>query len=84
MWIDNRHHNSTNFVHAYIYDGKEKPILTANRMLPGPSIQVCKSDTIGEDVDHLFEVTLIENRASADVWHLYKVILKTVNCHYVR
>lgn len=31
-------------------DGVEKGILTANRMIPGPSIQVCKGDKIVIDV----------------------------------
>ncbi|KAJ8973623.1 hypothetical protein NQ317_015324 [Molorchus minor] len=42
-------------------DGVERGILTANRMLPGPSIQVCEGDKVVIDVEnHLegMEVTL--------------------------
>lgn len=33
-------------------DGVERPILTINRRLPGPSIQVCRGDTIVVDVNN--------------------------------
>ncbi|XP_066596794.1 uncharacterized protein [Prorops nasuta] len=36
-------------------DGYEKGVLTINRMIPGPSIQVCYNDTIIVDVNNLME-----------------------------
>lgn len=36
-------------------DGVEKGVLTANRMVPGPSIQVCKNDKVIVDVKNQIE-----------------------------
>lgn len=36
-------------------DGVERGILTANRMLPGPSIQVCENDKVVIDVENHME-----------------------------
>ena len=51
--------------HCIAANGFQKLIYTANRLLPGPSIQVCKNDTI---------VVHVENRLEADLvtaihWH---------------
>ncbi|XP_054289636.1 uncharacterized protein LOC129004939 [Macrosteles quadrilineatus] len=45
-------------------DGFEKAILCVNRMLPGPSIQVCKGDTIIVDV-----VNEMPGRSTTIHWH---------------
>ncbi|XP_011330014.2 laccase-4 isoform X2 [Ooceraea biroi] len=45
-------------------DGVERPILTINRMIPGPSIDVCQGDTIVVDV-----VNNIEGEELAIHWH---------------
>uniref|UniRef100_A0A8D8UU38 Laccase-2 n=1 Tax=Cacopsylla melanoneura TaxID=428564 RepID=A0A8D8UU38_9HEMI len=45
-------------------DGFERPILSINRQIPGPSIQVCKGDTIVVDVkNHMLD------RATTIHWH---------------
>lgn len=36
-------------------DGVERGILTANRMIPGPSIQVCENDKVVVDVENHME-----------------------------
>lgn len=36
-------------------DGVERGILTANRMIPGPSIQVCEGDKVVVDVENHME-----------------------------
>jgi FtsP/CotA-like multicopper oxidase with cupredoxin domain len=36
-------------------DGVERGILTANRMIPGPSIQVCENDRVVIDVENHME-----------------------------
>lgn len=40
----------TSSCQCVLTDGVEKGILTANRQMPGPSIQVCKDDTVVVDV----------------------------------
>jgi len=36
-------------------DGVERGILTSNRMIPGPSIQVCQGDKVVVDVENHME-----------------------------
>lgn len=36
-------------------DGVERGVLTANRMIPGPSIQVCENDKVVIDVENHME-----------------------------
>lgn len=51
--------------HCVTADGVKRAIITVNRMLPGPSIQVCLGDTIVVNVEnhlHSFEGTTIH-------WH---------------
>lgn len=57
--------NATNPIWSHcqcvLADGVERGVLTANRMIPGPSIQVCEGDKVVVDVEnHLegMEVTL--------------------------
>ncbi|XP_054289587.1 uncharacterized protein LOC129004903 isoform X2 [Macrosteles quadrilineatus] len=45
-------------------DGYEKPILAVNRLLPGPSIQVCQGDTVVVDV-----VNQMPGRSMTIHWH---------------
>ncbi|XP_066596752.1 uncharacterized protein [Prorops nasuta] len=45
-------------------DGFERAILTINRLLPGPSIQVCKGDTIIVDVHNQ-----IDGQSTSIHWH---------------
>ncbi|XP_013180620.1 PREDICTED: laccase-5 isoform X2 [Papilio xuthus] len=51
--------NATNVVWSHcqcvLADGVERGILTANRMLPGPSIQVCENDKVVIDVENHME-----------------------------
>lgn len=51
--------NATNTVWSHcqcvLADGVERGILTANRMLPGPSIQVCEGDKVVIDVENHME-----------------------------
>ena len=51
--------NATNTVWSHcqcvLADGVERGILTANRMLPGPSIQVCEGDRVVVDVENHME-----------------------------
>lgn len=51
--------NATNTVWSHcqcvLADGVERGILTANRMIPGPSIQVCENDKIVVDVENHME-----------------------------
>lgn len=51
--------NATNVVWSHcqcvLADGVERGILTANRMLPGPSIQVCENDKVVVDVENHME-----------------------------
>ncbi|XP_049823359.1 uncharacterized protein LOC109603788 isoform X2 [Aethina tumida] len=51
--------NATNTVwsncQCVLADGVERGILTANRMLPGPSIQVCEGDKVVVDVENHME-----------------------------
>nr|BCM26535.1 laccase-like multicopper oxidase 2 [Ischnura senegalensis]BDD85289.1 multicopper oxidase 2 [Ischnura senegalensis] len=44
--------NATNHCQCVLADGFEKGILTANRQIPGPSIQVCEGDRVVVDVDN--------------------------------
>ncbi|XP_071446243.1 uncharacterized protein [Hetaerina americana] len=44
--------NATNHCQCVLADGFEKGILTANRQIPGPSIQVCEGDRVVIDVDN--------------------------------
>ena len=48
--------NATNTVWSHcqcvLADGVERGILTANRMIPGPSIQVCENDRVIIDVEN--------------------------------
>lgn len=48
--------NATNTVWSHcqcvLADGVERGILTANRMIPGPSIQVCEGDKVVVDVEN--------------------------------
>nr|BCM26534.1 laccase-like multicopper oxidase 2 [Pseudothemis zonata] len=53
--------NATNHCQCVLGDGFEKGVLTINRQIPGPSIQVCEGDKIVIDVDNQMqgmEVTL--------------------------
>ncbi|XP_063697893.1 uncharacterized protein LOC134828837 [Culicoides brevitarsis] len=51
--------NATNTVWSHcqcvLADGVERGILTANRMIPGPSIQVCEGDKVVIDVENHME-----------------------------
>ncbi|XP_039747362.1 laccase-5 [Pararge aegeria] len=51
--------NATNAVWSHcqcvLADGVERGILTVNRMLPGPSIQVCENDKVVIDVENHLE-----------------------------
>ncbi|XP_018575474.1 laccase [Anoplophora glabripennis] len=51
--------NATNTVSSHcqcvLADGVERGILTANRMVPGPSIQVCEGDKVVVDVENHME-----------------------------
>lgn len=51
--------NATNTVWSHcqcvLADGVERGILTANRMIPGPSIQVCEGDKVVVDVENHME-----------------------------
>ncbi|KAL7303457.1 hypothetical protein TKK_0004639 [Trichogramma kaykai] len=51
--------NATNTVWSHcqcvLADGVERGILTANRMIPGPSIQVCEGDRVVIDVENHME-----------------------------
>lgn len=51
--------NATNTVWSHcqcvLADGVERGILTANRMIPGPSIQVCENDRVIVDVENHME-----------------------------
>ncbi|XP_034141196.1 laccase-2 isoform X3 [Drosophila guanche] len=51
--------NATNTVWSHcqcvLADGVERGILTANRMIPGPSIQVCENDKVVIDVENHME-----------------------------
>lgn len=51
--------NATNTVWSHcqcvLADGVERGILTANRMIPGPSIQVCENDKVVVDVENHME-----------------------------
>ena len=51
--------NATNTVwsncQCVLADGVERGILTANRMLPGPSVQVCENDKVVIDVENHME-----------------------------
>lgn len=51
--------NATNVVWSHcqcvLADGVERGILTANRMIPGPSIQVCEGDRVVVDVENHME-----------------------------
>ncbi|KAJ3643230.1 hypothetical protein Zmor_025954 [Zophobas morio] len=51
--------NATNVMtsscQCVLADGVERGILTANRMVPGPSIQVCEGDKVVVDVDNRME-----------------------------
>ncbi|KAK2584471.1 hypothetical protein KPH14_006846 [Odynerus spinipes] len=51
--------NATNVVwsdcQCVLADGVERGILTANRMIPGPSIQVCQGDKVVIDVENHME-----------------------------
>lgn len=51
--------NATNVVwsdcQCVLADGVERGILTANRMIPGPSIQVCQGDKVVIDVENHIE-----------------------------
>lgn len=51
--------NATNSVwqtcQCVLADGVERGILTANRMIPGPSIQVCEGDKVVVDVENHME-----------------------------
>jgi FtsP/CotA-like multicopper oxidase with cupredoxin domain len=51
--------NATNTVwsscQCVLADGVERGILTANRMIPGPSIQVCEGDKVVVDVENHIE-----------------------------
>ncbi|XP_025829791.1 laccase-5 isoform X2 [Agrilus planipennis] len=51
--------NATNTVwsscQCVLADGVERGILTANRMIPGPSIQVCEGDKVVVDVENHME-----------------------------
>lgn len=51
--------NATNTVwsscQCVLADGVERGILTANRMIPGPSIQVCEGDKVVIDVENHME-----------------------------
>ncbi|KAK1128946.1 hypothetical protein K0M31_020082 [Melipona bicolor] len=51
--------NATNVVwsdcQCVLADGVERGILTANRMVPGPSIQVCQNDKVVVDVENHIE-----------------------------
>ncbi|KAG5670510.1 hypothetical protein PVAND_000769 [Polypedilum vanderplanki] len=51
--------NATNTVWSHcqcvLADGVERGILTANRMIPGPSIQVCENDRVVVDVENHIE-----------------------------
>ncbi|XP_026494888.1 uncharacterized protein Stw isoform X1 [Vanessa tameamea] len=51
--------NATNVVWSHcqcvLADGVERGILSANRMLPGPSIQVCENDKVVIDVENHME-----------------------------
>lgn len=51
--------------HCVTTDGHHRPVMTANRMLPGPFIQVCRNDEIIVNVEnalHSFQSTTIH-------WH---------------
>lgn len=45
-------------------DGVERGILAANRMIPGPSIQVCEGDKVVIDVENR-----MEGQAVSIHWH---------------
>jgi FtsP/CotA-like multicopper oxidase with cupredoxin domain len=51
--------NATNTVWSHcqcvLADGVERGILTVNRMIPGPSIQVCDGDRVVIDVENHME-----------------------------
>nr|XP_022900258.1 laccase [Onthophagus taurus] len=51
--------NATNTVwsncQCVLADGVERGVLTANRMIPGPSIQVCENDKVVVDVENHME-----------------------------
>lgn len=51
--------NATNTVWSHcqcvLADGVERGVLTANRMIPGPSIQVCENDKVVIDVENHME-----------------------------
>lgn len=51
--------NATNTVWSHcqcvLADGVERGILTVNRMIPGPSIQVCENDRVVIDVENHME-----------------------------
>ena len=51
--------NATNTVWSHcqcvLADGVERGILTVNRMIPGPSIQVCEGDRVVVDVENHME-----------------------------
>ncbi|CAG9860191.1 unnamed protein product [Phyllotreta striolata] len=45
-------------------DGNRRKIVTINKMLPGPSIEVCQNDTVVVDV-----INKLENEATTIHWH---------------
>lgn len=51
--------NATNTVWSHcqcvLADGVERGVLTSNRMIPGPSIQVCENDKVVVDVENHME-----------------------------
>ncbi|XP_046619327.1 oxidoreductase OpS5-like [Neodiprion virginianus] len=60
--------NITNQLHASCQcvtgNGVERAVLTLNRMIPGPSIQVCKGDHVIIDVDNQMDA-----KATSIHWH---------------
>ncbi|EEB19131.1 L-ascorbate oxidase, putative [Pediculus humanus corporis] len=60
--------NATNTIwsncQCVLADGVERGILTANRMIPGPSIQVCEGDKVVIDVENR-----MEGQAASIHWH---------------
>ncbi|KAK6625519.1 hypothetical protein RUM43_005818 [Polyplax serrata] len=60
--------NATNTIwsncQCVLADGVERGILTANRMIPGPSIQVCEGDKVVIDVENK-----MEGQAVSIHWH---------------
>lgn len=60
-------HNYTDCLreNCILADGVAKPIEVVNKLLPGPSVQVCKGDTIVVNVKNMMR----SNRVTSIHWH---------------